>query len=337
MHGLIRSARHGAHLLLLACAACAHDEPFATGDSNTLVPLVPSEPARLTWSEFGDHGPAWLPDGGGFLYSYVRTDSDERDRCLGVLPASGGQRVREICRRTLADGDSVDMLDLPSASAGGLLAYRRAVSTLFNDVMHQELVAATLADPLPGVIVTSLPFTGVDGGFYTSVSQPRWVGESGLVFLGRVQEIVTPCPGCDPFVIERNNGILYAPADGSRTVTPVPGTGDATSVAAAPDGTILFTRDGDTRVYRRHLGTGEESIVYDVVIAAPSDIAAAGDRIAVAVPGGIHIVDLGTGASSTVAAAGYTGLALSPDGSIVIGEAIDPVTFDSDLWRVMLP
>ncbi|HEU4828290.1 MAG TPA: hypothetical protein VFT04_03770 [Gemmatimonadales bacterium] len=338
MNGSIRTARHGALLLLVSAGACAHDEPFAPEDHNTRVPFADTEPARLTWSEFSDTGPVWLADGESFLYSFVRTDTPEGDRCLGVLPRTGGQRVGEICRRTLADRDSIDMLDMPAVSAGARLAYRRAVATpIDGTVWHQELVAATLDDPLTATVLTSIPFTGSDGAFYTSLSQPQWVGESALAFIGRVEEIVSPCPGCDPFLIQRNNGIVVVPADGSRTATLLPGTTEAASVAGSGDGAILYAREGDTRIYRRRLDTGEESVVFDAATAVPGELTASGDRIALTLPGGILVADLASGESTTVPAAGLAELALSPDGTVLIGEAINSATFDSDLWRVTLP
>src|SRR5688572_23271637 len=113
MHGLLRIARRGALPALLG-AACAHEAPFIPEDPNTFVPFADTEPARLTLSGFPDVGPVWLPDGESFIYSYTNIDSPERDRCLGVLSWNGGQRLREICRRTLADRDSIDVLDLPA-------------------------------------------------------------------------------------------------------------------------------------------------------------------------------------------------------------------------------
>lgn len=339
MEGLIRTVlRRSSLSLVLLGTGCAHGEPFATDDFRTHVPFQDTDPARLTLSEFPDVDPAWLPDGAGFLYSYTHTESPERDRCLGIIPRSGGQRVREICRRSLADRDTVDVLDLPAVSAGGRLAYRRSAATLFGGFPeHTELVAGTLDDPFGGPLLRRLPFTGPDGRFYVNILQPGWVGESGLVFLAQVEEIVSPCPGCDPDVVLVNAGVVHLLADGSGTVTPIAGTETATSVAVEADGSLLLTREGDTRVFRRSLGTGEETVVYDAAPALPAALSAAGGRILAQVGGGLHVVNPGTGMVTEIGSAGLANAVLHPDGSLIVGEVFDPETFDSDLWRLTLP
>lgn len=337
MNGLLRIARRGALPALLG-AACAHDAPFMPHDPNTLVPFADTEPARLTLSGFPDRGPVWLPDGASFIYSYVHIDSPERDRCLGILSRNGGQRLHEICRRTLGDRDSIDVLDLPAVSPAGRLAYLRSAATLFDSDIprHTELVAGTLDAPFDGPVLRSIPFVGPDGAFYVSLSQPRWVGESGLVFIAQVEEIVAPCPGCDPEVIRVDAGIVHLAADGSGTVSPLAGTEAATSVAV--DGTgILLTRTGDTRIYRRSLSTGEETVAHDVVIAEPSSLAAAGDWIVARIPGALYVANLSTGASVQVSPGDFVQPAINAQGTFLVGEIPDAETFDPDIWRLTLP
>lgn len=339
MEGPIRIAlRSLCFPMALLGTACAHGEPFAVEDHQTNVPFAATEPARFTLSTFPDLDPAWLPDGEGFFYSYTDAETPELDRCLGILPRTGGQRVREICRRSLLDSDTIDVLDYPAVSAGGRLAYRRSAATLFGGLPeHTELVAGTLDDPFDGPLLRRLPFTGPDGRFYANILQPQWVGETGLVFMAQVQEIVAPCPGCDPFVILVNAGIVHLVADGSGTVAPIPGTEDATSMAVDADGSLLLTRDGDTRIFRRSLATGEETVAYDVVTAVPFGISVAGGRILAQVPGRLHVVDLGTGAVVEVSSSDLQNPVLHPGGSLVVGVRFDPETFDSDIWRVTLP
>ncbi len=339
MEGLSRTALRCSSLTLaLLGTACTHGDPFTVDDYRTQVPFHDTDPARLTFSEYADLDPAWLPDGSGVLYSYTHTDSPERDRCLGVLPRTGGQRVREICRRSLADRDTVDVLDLPAVSAGGRVAYRRSAATLFGGLPeHTELVAGTLDDPFEGPILRRLPFTGSDGRFYVGLSQPQWVGESGLVFIGQVQEFVSPCPGCDPEVIHVNAGIIHLLADGSGTAGPLPGTEAATSLAADGDGSVLLTRLGDPRIFRRMLATGEETVVHDLAPAVPFGLSVAEARILAVSGNGLHVIDAGSGAVTDIAPGGLSNPVLHPDGSLIVGVRFDPETFDSDLWRLTLP
>ncbi|MGE5927528.1 MAG: hypothetical protein ACM357_09250 [Gemmatimonadota bacterium] len=314
MEGLSRTALRCSSLTLaLLGTACTHGDPFSVDDYRTQVPFHDTDPARLTYSEYADLDPAWLPDGSGVLYSYTHTDSPERDRCLGVLPRTGGQRVREICRRTLADRDTIDGLGLPAVSAGGRLAFRRSAASLSGTLPeHTELVAGTLVDPFGGPILRRLPFTGPDGRFYVDLSQPQWTGESGLVFVGQVEEIVSPCPGCDPFVVRRNAGIIHLLADGSGTVSPLPGTETVTSLAAGSDRSLLAPY-------------------------IPFVVSAAGGRILAQSGAGLHVIDPEAGTVTDVAAAGLTNPVLHPDGSLIVGVRFDPDTFDSDLWRLTLP
>ena len=339
MEGPLRIAlRCSSLVLVLFGTGCAHGEPFAVDDHRTDFPFADTDPARLTLSGYPDLHPAWLPDGSGLLYSYIHAENPELDRCLGILPRTGGQRVREICRRSLADRDTIDALDLPAVSAGGRLAYRRSASTPFGGVAeHTELVAGTLEDPFEGPILRRLPFTGSDGKFYVAIEQPHWVGESGLVFLAQVEEIVSPCPGCDPVVILVNGGIVHLLADGSGTVSSIPGTESATSVAVDGDSSLLLTREGDTRIFRRSLETGSESVALDVAPATPFAVSAGGGRILAQVSGGFHVADPSAGTMTEVAAPGLAKPVLHPDGSVVVGVRFDPETFDSDLWRLTLP
>jgi hypothetical protein len=339
MEGLSRTAHRCISLsLVLLGTACAHGEPFMADDFLTQVPFADTDPTRLTLSDFPDLDPVWLPDGSGILYSFTHTDSPEHDRCLGILPRTGGQRVRELCRRSLGDRDTLDVLDLPAVSPGGRLAYRRSAATLFGGLPeHTELVAGTLDDPFGGPVLRGLPFTGSDGRFYVDLSQPQWVDESGLVFIARVQEIVFPCPGCDPEVILRDAGIAHLLADGSGTVSLLPGTETATSVATGGDGVILFTRPDDTRIFRRALDTGAESVAHDLAPAVPFRLSVAGGRILAQAAGSVHLIDPEAGTVTEVTSSALANPVLHPDGTLVVGLMFDPDTFDSDLWRLTLP
>ncbi|HEX6644174.1 MAG TPA: hypothetical protein VF037_05830 [Gemmatimonadales bacterium] len=336
MRGPSRSALLPA-LFLPVLSACAHGEPFAADDFNTRVPFAATEPARLTLSPDPDLAPVWLPDGEGFVYSYARIDTPEGDRCLGVLPRTGGQRTREICRWTPEDADSIEALDFAAVSRGGRIAYVRTVAPLFNeDALRRSIVAGTLDDPSGGAVVRTIPFTTPDGAFITSVGELHWAGESRLVFTAVSTETIIPCPGCDAVAIQVPAGIAVLEADGSGTVALLAGTGDVTALTTDGDGSLLLARAGDTRIFRRELGTGEEAVVHDAG-ASISFLDAAGGRLLAQVPGGLHIVDLSSGAATDVGAPLLSRPALHPEGTAVVGEITDTATFNIDIWRLTIP
>src|SRR5256885_8825838 len=84
-------------LALLLFLGCDHGTPFATGTYGSDQPFTAGSPRRLTYNLGQDRAPAWLPDESGIVYSFERTDRPDRDRCLGILPPEGGQRVSTIC------------------------------------------------------------------------------------------------------------------------------------------------------------------------------------------------------------------------------------------------
>jgi hypothetical protein len=335
MRGSSRCHRFPA-LLFPVLAACSHSEPFAADDFNTRVPFAAAEPARLTLSDFDDRAPAWLPDGESFLYSFVRTDTPEGDRCLGMLPRTGGQRTREICRWTPEDADSIESLDLPVVSADGRLAYLRTVAPSVNpDAGRRAIVSGTLDDPF-GPVLRTLPFTTPAGALITEISEFRWVGETGIVFTGFTVESVVPCPGCDAVLVRLPAGIIHLPADGSGTVSVLPGTEDVSALAVENGQTLLVARPGDQRIYRRNLSTGEESPVHD----AGGEILfldVAGSHIMARVPGGLHIVDLSNAESTEIGAPELLRPVLNPDGGSIVGEIADSETFNFDIWRLVVP
>ncbi|HLS47733.1 MAG TPA: hypothetical protein VK012_04395 [Gemmatimonadales bacterium] len=330
-------ARRGIAVALTALAACSHGEPFAPPDTETSVPFEQAEPVRATFSRFNDLSPAWLPDGSGFLYSFISTDTPLNDRCLGVLPASGGRRTREICRRAVGGADTVDVYDLPAVSSGGRLAWYRAAYRPGSDhAAHAELVAATLDDPHTVTVLRSFPFTGPGATLYVGLERPHWVGESALVFLGQIRDAFFPCPTCDPEFFTRPSGILHVTVGPEPVVTLVPGSETATGVAAAR-GAIFFTLSGDSRIFRREAPGGEDTVVHDFGTSSPTVLDAAGSwLLAIGPDGMLHAVNLDTGGAGVRADPGGGHPAISPDGSRIVAEVFGP-GLDSDLWIAVTP
>ena len=94
---------------------------------------------------------------------------------------------------------------------------------------------------------------------------------------------------------------------------------------------------GDTRIYRRGLDPGEETVAHDATAGVPASPGASGRRIVARIAGGLYVVHLARGATTEVAGADITRPALHPDGTLVVGEILHPENFDFDLWRLTIP
>ena len=82
-------------LPLLLLLGCGHSEPFTNPDTSTDQPFDPGPPVRITANRGGDLEPAWLADGSGTLYSVADPGREDRDVCLGMIPA-GSNRQSEL-------------------------------------------------------------------------------------------------------------------------------------------------------------------------------------------------------------------------------------------------
>src|SRR5258706_4806727 len=88
-----RSAVLAAVWLAAAVVACGHTAPFGPGVYTPNGPLGGGATLRLTYNPGTDLAPAWLPSGGGILYTAQRPARGGRDPCFsGPPPAGGGDR-----------------------------------------------------------------------------------------------------------------------------------------------------------------------------------------------------------------------------------------------------
>lgn len=335
--------RVGAGAILLL-AACGHEAPFAPRDFGTSGPFSTVPPVRLTYSDGDDRTPAWLPDGATVVYSSERLDLADADRCLHFLPGGGGTITRQVCARSVGQEDSTHRYEAPAVSADGRIAYLRAVSTIgLQKGPAMALMLGSLDDPTVADVVTPIPYFAPSGLTHGNVSHLQWLSPTRLVYLGEnlFYEGSTFLPDTFTTGLEIMRGDL---AGGAMTLSVVPGTELASSVAAGGDeDTIVFTLGGDTRVFRRSLGTGEQTVLHDFGAAGIArDVQLHGTTL-VAIVGGsvlfqfedahgwvqrdeggeLHIVNLATGAAQVHAPAGtlFRRPALSPDGTRVVVEA----------------
>lgn len=331
--------------VLLAVCACDHPTPPEPHDYTPQGPFDAGVPRQLTFNTGANLSPAWLPDGSGIIYQFERVDQPDFDRCLGILPADGGTRREEICNSSVPSEDSTDAYGEPAVSGGGrLFFYRASALTRLQNAApaYQDVAVAPFAAPAAAQAVRTLPYT-VNGRQHYGVAQTRWLGDTAVVYVAQLVAYVTGCFGCNIDTVRA--GIELARMDlktAPGTVTTIPGTDSASSVALGAGDTIYYTLAGDSRVFRRTLGTGDTATVWDFGAAGIArDVQVRGHKL-YAVVGGkvvyahdpslgplqddqggiVHAVDLSAASDAALPAAGrlYRHLALSPDGQRIVAE-----------------
>lgn len=328
-------------LATLILAACTHSEPFAVEDHNLGTPFVAENPARLSYSFGAEGAPAWLPEGTEFIYAFDSPESP--DGCLGVMQARGGQLTRVICQLAPGHEDTTTTLDWPAVSTDGRIAY--LLSSTPSDQPASptvRLVVAPLDRPSMASVVRTFPFTGPDGAFYVGFNSSQWLGTEALAFIGEIEEVVVPCPGCDAVVVRRNNGIVTVAVDGGA-VGVIPGTVDVTGIAAGAGADQLYlTRSGNAGIFLRTLSTGVETEVHRFTNGVPAGISVTGTRAAAVVNGGVRVVDLATHAERIAADDPHFFehpiVTAAGDTVIATGTRLnDPIQLGSSIWQIALP
>lgn len=345
---IARAIPFAAVIALFSAIACTHSGPFDAGDHTLEAPFLSGEPSRLTWADGNDADPVWLPEGESFIYSFVQAESQPQgtadDRCLGIMHARGGQIIRLICAPQAGQDDTISVFAQPSPSTDGRLAFLRSVAPVrAARSLATGLVVAPLAEPWSLTPLRSLPFTGPDGAFYVEIGTPVWLGADALAFIGVVQELVTPCPGCDAVEVRRSNGVLRLELADGHAMSAVPGTQAVTSIAAGSEPDALYlTRAADARIFRRVLSTGAETVVHTFPEGIPTSLGVTNGRAVAVVRGELHVVDLTTGVTRSAGGAPHIldRPSLHPDGELIVASGIqtgDPTNMGSSIWRISLP
>jgi hypothetical protein len=325
---------------MVLALGCSHGEPFAVEDHTPDGFFAAGEPSRLT---FGDDvgEPGWLPDGSAIVYAGGALTGVPPDRCLLVIPATGGAIRSEACNAA-ALADIVDTWAWPAASDDRLaFYYQNSVRGIAPTVAG--IYVAPLAAPVVSAPVRSIPFTAPDGMFYIAASHVTWLGANELLFIGYSEQTVMPCPLCDPVRVEYPLALLRGPAEPGAAFTAVPGIAFPTSVVAgATADEIFFTLANDSRVYHRLLSTGAqgvvrdfagEGIVRDLTYAAGRLAAVVGGKVKVwlepAGPlqspdegGHLHVIELATGTDRRLTddTRWFRHPAFDPAGTALVGE-----------------
>lgn len=329
-----------------AILSCDHTSPFTSTDYGSTTPLLPGNPAQLTYDSGTDSRPSWLPDGSAFLYTQEQVGRSDDDRCLAVMPKTGGSVIRTICTTTDATGDSLNDFESPAVSATGRMAYVRT-SVLANTGRHTPdygaLVVATYAAPLSTTVLEPLSYFAF-GHSVDMAEYLAWTGPAALVFVA--EQVSYPCTnfGCTT-VDTVATGLDIERIDltaGGSVLTLVAGTAQATSLAAGGPDTIYYTVAGDAGVHRRVLTTSADTVVFTFG-AVPTELSVAGTLMAAVVGSDLHVVNLqnGTDTPITVTFSHLHHPALSPDRHLLVAEvaAVDTLGVESppDLWLWGVP
>jgi hypothetical protein len=316
---------------LLGLAACEHAQPFGAPDLGPNAPFSTAFPRQLTFDS-GGLAPAWLPDGSGSIYSFLRYDRPDRDRCLGVLPGEGGRAVQTICHESLLDRDSTNTLWNPAVGPGGVLAYVRESSVPGGPgPASRELVVATLGDPDPGRVIRSLPYLAPDGTLHATATHLSWVDAHTLVYVAEAVLYTFPPLPTDT-ILTPVEAVRISVEGDSVALSVVPGTAGATSVAADSSGAIYYTLLGDSRIYRLDPGAGAADtvvdfgaigVVRDVRVAGGRVLAVAGEQTDADRGGDVYLVDPVARTAQLVAQQAslwFRRLAASPSGTRIAAE-----------------
>lgn len=354
------SHRRRLHILSLLLCACNHGAPFTSESQSNGTPFAPAEPLQLTFSTGEDQYPTWHPNGQSILYSYV--DPVTSDRCLSLLPMSGGQSAANRCPTADPRNDSLDVMVEPAIRGDGRIAWVEEQNVPDRGVPDRGAVqVGTLDSREHPLAVVRLPYLATTGSVHLTAAYLRWLPQERLAYVGTDLLIRAICFGCrnDTIVIGREIMLVDA-TTAFATPVPLQGTAEATSVWPTADSAgVYYTLAGDTRVWMRPLAGGQPEIVHDFGASQiVRDVSVRGDRLAAIVGGNVHYgfeavlgqrqVDSG-GVVTTVDLRTHEEQhypkrdvlfrrpVLSPDGRRLVVEGVAKPETHPDLWLFELP
>jgi hypothetical protein len=333
---------------VLLALACGHSDPFTNPSTGTNQPFDPTPPVRLTLNDGPDRDPSWLPDGSGILYQAQQLGQPDFDACLAELPPDGGTQRRLVCDVAPGDDDLTNAYVSPVAAPDGRLAFlsnRGTIQFLDNPTSpsDQALSVAPRLDAANAVTVQRLPYQLPGQRPHNSLSQLQWLGSGGLLYLAQASDVRRPSPELPVDTMTTGMAVvtISVTPPGQPTVVPTPGFPSGVAAGASTD-ELYFTLNGDSRVFRRTLSSGDETVVFDFGPAAVArDVQVVGQRMAAVVGGRvhvvpdptfgevqrdsggvIHVVDLASGGDATLDREGllFRHPVLSPDGERVVAE-----------------
>ncbi len=251
---------------LLALAGCAHEQPFAGRDYRADTTRTRGPDRQLTYNLGTDLTPAWRPGGEALWYMFDDLSRPVRDRCLGELPPGGGNLRNIQCATSLGSADSVDTYYEPAIGPNGrFLFLRESSSTVLVSPNTSALMLAPDSDLSRGVPVRTYPYTAPSGNIHGGIAYIRWLNEDRAIYLGQKVQYVAPCRGCEIDTLRTGLEVMLLDLSGGvPAIDVVPNSSETSSLAVGLDPDLIyFTRNGDSRVYRRSLATGSIEILHD--------------------------------------------------------------------------
>jgi hypothetical protein len=295
-------------------------------------------PRQVTFNPASDLRPSWLPDGSGFFYTRERLDRSDRDRCLGLLPAGGGELRAEICDNSAAGLDSITNFESAAVAANGGFAYVRASAPLVPHSiapLKHELRVGTMTTP-GGTAVRQFPYTAPapSGRVHAEAAWPQWRSSSELVYLGQSIEYQAACSNCPIDTVAVGLDVMRLDVT-TGVLSVVAGIDSATSFALVNGDSLYYTLPGDGQVHRRSIANPTTTIAWDFGPGANArDVTVqAGRMVVVTGTGVLRLVQLATG-DETLLGAGlmfFKRPALSPDGRRLV---VEGYSFHVDTIRV---
>ena len=184
---------------LLAALSCNHTTPFGTADYRSTGPLVPDNPAQLTYDSGGDTRASWLPDGTAFIYTQEQFGQSDDDRCLAVMPKAGGATTRTLCAINDPTHDTLNDLESAAVSTTNRLAYVRTsmkagLGRFTPD--YSALVLTSYASPDAFTTLLRMSYIGPSGQGVDLITEVHWVGTTTLVFVANQATYSCANTGC---------------------------------------------------------------------------------------------------------------------------------------------
>jgi hypothetical protein len=247
--------------VLAGLPACTHTDSFPTPVVPALGPFATGADVQLTFNVDQDYWPTWTEDGRGILYAYVDREQPLH-RCIGLLPASGGSRLWQLCDDRAVRDDSASSFGAFAIDSTGRLLVAETVSSANAGATALSQTSLWLADTAHPYVRTSLLTMPVNVGttVITWLADLSWTGPNTFIALGQQFASLPHCIGgglsvncpsrdstwADPGIVVR--GTIAA---NHATLQSVAGTDGATAYSLAENGaSIVFTLEHDLRLFK---------------------------------------------------------------------------------------
>ncbi len=253
----------GAGALLLATGC--HSAPFTAALPVLQGPATSGSEVQLTYSPGQSYWPVLTADGRGVLYQFSQPGRRDDDRCVGLMPSTGGTRYWQLCDHRNNQDDSTNGFAGYALRGDGALLYVEATGPAHpagapNDM---TLWLADSAQPFQRRALTSLP-VAVGGARPNWLANTAWTGASTFVALAQMFIEQQHCQTC--FASDSLFTGLFVIAG---TITPsgvsleaIPGTAGAIEYSLArQSGTIVFFQAESNAIQSVPIGGGAPTVV----------------------------------------------------------------------------